>query len=60
MQDIFVGEGGGGGLFYCRETLWLIGHDSDGEGVGGGCTPSHAAHSAEAYLFDCQIYIVDQ
>ena len=28
--------------------MWLIDH-SEGEGVGGGCAFSHAAHSAEAY-----------
>ena len=43
---------GGGGDFllsiYCRETMWLI-DNSEGEGVGGGCAPSHAAHSAEAH-----------
>ena len=31
--------------------MWLIDH-SEGEGVGGGCAPSHAAYSAETY---CQI-----
>ena len=35
-------------FFYCRETMWLIDH-SEGEGVGGGCAPSHAARSAETY-----------
>ena len=28
--------------------MWLIDH-SEGEGVGGGCAPSHAAYSAETY-----------
>ena len=28
--------------------MWLIDH-SEGEGVGGGCAPSHAACSAETY-----------
>ena len=28
--------------------MWLIDY-SEGEGVGGGCAPSHAAHSAETY-----------
>ena len=49
IQDFFVGGGGGGGLFYIAgETMWRIDH-SEGEGVGGGCAPSHAAHSAETY-----------
>ena len=50
IQDFFVGGGGGGReLFYIAgETMWLIDH-REGEGVGGGCAPSHAAHSAETY-----------
>ena len=40
----------GGNLifFIAGETMWLIDY-SEGEGVGGGCAPSHAAHSAETY-----------
>ena len=37
---------GGGEFFYCRETMWLIDH-SEGEGVGGGCAPSHAVCTAQ-------------
>ena len=40
-----------GNFFYIAgETMWLIDH-SEGEGVGGGCAPSHAAYSAETYSF---------
>ena len=39
---------GGNFFFIAGETMWLIDH-SEGEGVGGGCAPSHAAHSAETY-----------
>ena len=35
-------------FFIAGETMWLIDH-SEGEGVGGGCAPSHAAFSAETY-----------
>ena len=52
IQDFFVGGGGGGGggnfFFIAGETMWLIEH-SEGEGVGGGCAPSHAACSTETY-----------
>ena len=58
IQDFFRvcvcvwGGGGGTGNYllsiYCWETTWLI-DNSEGEGVGGGCAPSHAAHSAEAH-----------
>ena len=35
-------------FFIAGETMWLIDH-SEGEGVGGGCAPSHAAYSAKTY-----------
>ena len=41
---------GGNFFFIAGETMWLIDH-SEGEGVGGGCAPSHAAYSAETYSF---------
>ena len=48
IQDFSVG----GELFFfiAGETMWLIDY-SEGEGVGGGCAPSHAACSAETYSF---------
>ena len=46
----FFREGGGNFFFIAGETMWLIDH-SEGEGVGGGCAPSHAAYSAETYSF---------
>ena len=42
--------GGGTFFFIAGETMWLIDH-SEGERVGGGCAPSHAAYSTETYCF---------
>ena len=42
---------GGGLFFYCRGKIDHSYMHSEGEGVGGGCAPSHAAHSAEIYSF---------